>query len=200
MRKITSILIIIFICFISSCQKEISYSDLSQQPAPDIDPLSNTLSGGFSARIDGKRVDFTVISATLRRYTITNEKRLDMTGISIDNTKKITITIGEKNSVGGALTTKKYILNPFPTDDPLTPNIDESMYIQGYTIYGTVSGVYWLFDIYNESGIFTVVSCDASTTLLSGFFETTLIDQANNSRIIKITDGVAKNIKYKIIN
>ena len=119
MKKIYCFLIISATVLFSSCQKEIGY-DFFQQLGSGADS-TNTLSGGFSAKIDGKRVDFTVFSATLMRSTVTNEKRLDIAGISTDNTKKITITIGEKNSTGSAISTKKYILNPFPIDDPLTP-------------------------------------------------------------------------------
>lgn len=184
---------------LSSCQKSISDFDPSQQPVTGINQTSNTINGGLTATIDGKLLHFTVVSAILKRFPLTNEKRMDIAAISTDNRKKIIITLGEKTAQGNEMTKKKYILNAFPADDPTTPNIDESAHSQGYTTYGTLNGTGLTFDIYDEVGSFTVGSCDASTRLISGTFETTLTIQSGIRQITKITSGNIMNVKYRVI-
>jgi len=51
----------------------------------------------FSATVDGKAATFNVSSATLVRSTASNEKRLDITGISTDNSKRLIITLTNNN-------------------------------------------------------------------------------------------------------
>jgi hypothetical protein len=196
MKKIYLILFSSII-LLFSCQKSISDFDPTTTQGTGTTP--NTAGGSFVATIDSKQFSFTVTSATLLRSQSLNEKRLDVTGTSADGTKRIIITLGEETYQGNAVTVKKYILNAFPDDDPSTPNIDESLTTQGYTTYGTASGNNWLYSVYDENGSFTVTGCDASTTLISGTFETTLTDLFDNS-VIKITAGKLTNVKYSVLN
>lgn len=88
----------------SSCQKSVNDFHPSQQPVTGINQSSNTINGGLKATIDGKLLHFTVVSATLTRFPPTNEKRMDIAAISIDNSKKIIITLGEETSQGNGIT------------------------------------------------------------------------------------------------
>jgi hypothetical protein len=200
MKKIYFILICNIILF-SSCQKSINDFDPSTTQGTGTTPTTPTTgSGNFVATVDGKQVNFTVTAATLVRSQAANEKRIDVTGTSTDGTKRIIITLGEETYQGNAITVKKYVLNAYPEDDPSTPTIDESLDIQGYTTYGTASGSNWIYGVYDEKGVFTVTSCDASTTLISGTFATTLTDLLDSTHIVTITAGKLTNIKYTVVN
>lgn len=201
MKKICLILFSTIISF-TSCQKSISdFDPSSTQGTGTTTPTTPpTASGSFVATVDGKALSFSVTAATLLRSQPANEKRLDVTGTSADGTKRIIITLGEETYQGNAVTVKKYVLNPFPDDDPSTPNIDESLYTQGFTTYGTALGGNWIYGIYDENGSFTVTSCSASATLISGTFETTLTDLLDSTHIVKITAGKLTNVKYTVLN
>jgi hypothetical protein len=191
------------VIFVSSCQKSISDFDPTQQPGTGTGTTPTTpgaASGSFAATINGKQQNFTVTSATLIRSAIYNEKRLDIAGTSADGTKKIIITLGEETSVGNAVTVKSYVLNAFPPDDPSTPNIDESLTTQGFTTYGILNAGNWEYDVYDEDGSFAVTSCSATTTLISGTFQTMLTDLNDSTHIIKITAGAVNNVKYTVLN
>jgi hypothetical protein len=199
MRKIYFILLSSVI-LLSSCQKTISDFDPSTNPTGK-PTTPTTASGSFEATVDGQKFIFNIISATLLRSTADHEKRLDMAGVSADGKKRIIITLGEETSQGNAVTVKKYVLNAFPEDDPATPNIDESATTQGFTTYSAGPGNNnWITNVYDETGSFTVTSCDASTTLISGTFETTLTDLNDSSIVIKITAGKITNVKYTVLN
>jgi len=195
MKKIYLILLS-SIVLVSSCQKTISDFD----PSTSQGTGTPTGSGSFVATIDGKQFTFTITAATLLRSQAANEKRLDVTGTSTDGTQRIIITLGEETYQGNAVTVKSYVLNAFPEDDPATPTIDESLTTQGFTTYGTASGSNWIYGIYDEKGSFTVSSCDASTTLISGTFSTTLTDLNDSTHIVTITAGKLTNVKYTILN
>ena len=199
MRNIYLILLIGLV-LLSSCQKTISDFDPSTNPT-GTPATPTTASGSFEATVDGQKFMFNIISATLLRSTADNEKRLDMAGVSADGKKRIIITLGEETSQGNAVTVKKYVLNAFPEDDPATPNIDESATTQGFTTYSAGPGNNnWITNVYDETGSFTVTSCDASATRISGTFETTLTDLNDSSIVIKITAGKIANVKYTVLN
>ena len=200
MKKIYFVLLS-SIVFASSCQKSISDFDPSATPATNPGGPPATGGGSFEATINGTKVNFSVSSATLIRATTLNEKRMDITGTSTDGTKKLIITLGEETAQGNAMSVKTYTLNAFPPDDPATPNIDESLTTQGFTTYATSLGNNsWLYDIYDENGSFTVSSCDPSTKLVSGSFQTTLTDMIDNTHVITITAGKLTNVKYSVLN
>jgi hypothetical protein len=197
MKKIYLILLSGIIT-LTSCQKSISDFDPS---TPQGGGSTTSTSGSFEATVNGQKLSFTVSSATLLRSVATLEKRLDITAVTTDNSKRIIITLGEQTATGNSVAVKKYVLNPFPDDDPATPNIDESLTTQGYTTYSTTLGNNnWLTSIYDELGSFTVSSCDANTKLISGSFETTLTDMIDPSIVIKITAGKVTNVKYTVLN
>jgi hypothetical protein len=201
MRTLYLILFITATSFIS-CQKSVSDFDPSttQGTGTNTNTPPSTASGSFVATVDGKALSFSVTAATLVRSQAVNEKRMDVTGTSTDGTKRITLTLGEETYQGNAVSVKKYILNPFPDDDPSTPDIDESLYTQGYTTYGTSTNGNWIYGVYDENGICTVSSCDASKTLITATFATTLTDLTDTTNVIKITAGKLTNIKYSVLN
>jgi hypothetical protein len=201
MKKIYLILLSSII-LASSCQKSISDFDPSMAPSgnPGGTQPGNG-SGSFEATIDGTKISFSITAATLLRSTSLNEKRMDITGTSTDGTKRLIVTLGEETAQGNAMTVKTYTLNAFPLDDPATPNIDESATTQGFTTYGTTLGNNsWLYDIYDENGSFSITSCDASSRLVSGTFQTTLTDMIDNTHIVTITAGKLTNVKYSVLN
>ena len=188
----------IFLLYLSlaqiACQKSLSDFDPSQQLPPNA--VSPSSYGGLNATIDGQAIRFTVLSATLTSYTLTNEKRVEIAALSIDNAKKIVFTLGETSAQGTGISAKKYTLNAYPTDDPATPGMDESKQIQGYTTYLTSTGSNWMFPSYSENGSFTVTNCDTSKMLISANFQTTLKTLA---AVIKISAGTILNAKYRIL-
>lgn len=165
---------------------------------------SNSSSGNstFSATVNGKATTFNVVSATLLRSQPANEKRMDITGISADKSQEMIITLGLETSLGSGMTVKSYVLNPFPPDDPNTPNIDESLTTQGYTTYMTSLGNgSWFTDVYDEQGTFVISACDSAHTTVSGTFETTLTDSNASPAIsVVIKDGEISNLKYQVLN
>jgi hypothetical protein len=163
---------------------------------------SSSTSTTFSANVNGKATTFNVVSATLLRSQADNEKRMDITGLSTDKSQQIIFTLGLETSQGSGMTVKSYVLNPFPPDDPNTPNIDESLTTQGFTTYMTSLGNgNWFTDIYDEQGIFVISACDSAHTTVSGTFATTLTDSNATPAIsVVITDGKISNLKYMVLN
>lgn len=162
---------------------------------------SDTQSDGstFEATIDGKKMVFKVVFATLLRSTSLNEKRFDILGRASDSTE-LGLTIGEQTSQGNGVTTKTYVLNPFPEDDPDT-SVDESIqYIDGFTTYTQYINNIWLTDLYDEKGAFHVTSCDANNHTISGTFESTLTGKSTGTATVVITAGKIDNIKYQVAN
>lgn len=194
MKKVY-LLLLSSLVLLASCQKSISDFDPSQQPAG-----AGVGSGGFEATIDGKKYTFTIAAATLMRSAAFNEKRLDIAGISTDNSKRLIITLGEETSQGNGITVKTYKLNPFPDDDPATPAVDESLTTEGFSTYSTSLGSNnWLTSVYDENGNFIVTSCDANAKTISGTFSTTLTDLLTNS-VVKITGGKITSVSYTVLN
>jgi hypothetical protein len=156
----------------------------------------------FTATVNGKNITFNLTTATLLRSVNTNQKRLDITGTSTDGSIRLIITLGEETAVGNGVSVKAYVLNPFPPDDPSTPNIDESLTTQGFTTYSTSLGNNnWFTNVYDENGSFTVCACDSNSKTVSGNFQTTLTDNYNNpGTVITITNGKMTNIKYAVLN
>ncbi|MGC4037405.1 MAG: hypothetical protein QM764_15700 [Chitinophagaceae bacterium] len=153
----------------------------------------------FEATINGKKMVFKVISATLLRSTFLNEKEFDIIGRASDSTE-LGLTIGEETSQGNGLTTKTYVLNPFPKDDPNT-SVDESLqYIDGFTTYTQYINNIWLTDVYDEKGAFHLTSCDANNHTISGTFESTLTGRSTGTATVVITGGKINNIKYQVLN
>src|SRR5450631_1347600 len=117
--KKTVFILLAGILFITSCKK------------------SNSTSGSstFTATVNGKATTFNVLAATLLRSQAANEKRMDISGTSTDNSQRLIITLGMETYLGSGMTAKSYTLNPFPVDDPNTPNVDESLTTEGFTTY-----------------------------------------------------------------
>lgn len=158
-------------------------------------------SSTFSATVNGKETTFNIFQATLIRSTQTNEKRMDIGGISTDKTKRVIITLGIETATGNGMTVKPYVLNPFPEDDPATPDVDESLTTQGFTTYSTsIGNNSWLTDVYNEDGSFTVSACDSAHSTVSGTFQTTLRDMNTDTVVVSLTSGKMTNVKYSVLN
>ncbi len=187
MKKISTTLLIALLC-LAACKKS-------------SDSGSGNTSSTFTANVNGKATTFNVNSATLLRSQDDNEKRLDITGTSTDKTKRLIITLGMETYKGTGMTVKSYVLNPFPEDDPNTPDVDESLTTQGFTTYSTsLGGNSWLTDTYNEQGLFTVTACDSAHTTISGTFQTTLKDFSEDTVVLSVTDGKVANLKYSVLN
>jgi len=158
-------------------------------------------SSTFTATVNGKATTFNIFQATLLRSTQTNEKRMDIGGISTDKTQRVIITLGIETSNGSGMTVKPYALNPFPEDDPSTPDVDESLTTQGFTTFSTSLGNNsWLTDVYNEDGLFTVSACDSAHTTITGTFQTTLKDFNTDTVVFSVTNGKMTNVKYSVLN
>jgi len=158
-------------------------------------------SSTFTATVNGKATTFNIFQATLLRSTQTNEKRMDIGGISTDKTQRVIITLGIETSNGSGMTVKPYVLNPFPEDDPSTPDVDESLTTQGFTTFSTSLGNNsWLTDVYNEDGLFTVSACDSAHTTITGTFQTTLKDFNTDTVVFSVTNGKMTNVKYSVLN
>ena len=161
---------------------------------------SGSSSSTFTATVNGKATTFNIFQATLLRSTQTNEKRMDIGGISTDKSQRVIITLGIETDQGSGMTVKPYVLNPFPPDDPSTP-IDESLTTQGFSTYSTSLGNNnWLTDIYNEDGLFTVTACDSAHTTISGTFQTTLKDSNTDTVVVSLTNCKMTNVKYAVMN
>lgn len=195
-------LILLSMIVLASCQKTITDFDPSQKPGTDPGTTTPTSgSGSFVATVNGQQLNFAVSGATLLRSTVSNEKRMDIVGTSPDGKQRISITLAEETAKGNGVTVKKYVLNAFPPDDPSTPTIDESLYTEGFTMYGTNLGNdTWLYDLYEENGSLTVTACDESSKLVSGTFQTSLVGMIDTTKIVKITAGKLTNIKYTVLN
>lgn len=187
MKKISLLFLLGALCF-AACKKS--------------DGSNNSSSSTFTATVNGKATTFNIIQATLLRSTATNEKRMDIAGTSTDNTKRLIITLGLETSLGNGMTVKSYVLNPFPVDDPSTPNIDESLLPpQGFSTYSTTLGNgSWLTDVYNELGSFNLSACDSAHTTISGTFQTTLKDYNTDTVVVAISNGKLSNVKYTVMN
>ena len=186
MKKSLSILLVGILC-ITACKKSNS---------------NNNSNSTFTATVNGKATTFNVISATLVRSQASNEKRMDISGTSTDSSKRLIITLGLETSLGNGMTVKSYVLNPFPVDDPSTPDIDESATTQGFSTYSTNLGNgNWFTDVYDEQGLFVLSACDSAHTTVTGTFQTTLTDNNTTpATSIVITDGKVSNLKYTVLN
>lgn len=156
---------------------------------------------GFHATINNQSYTFKILSATLFRFAPSQQKRMDITAVSEDGSKRITLTLGEETDQGNGIAVKAYVLNPFPDDNPNTENIDESASAEGFTTYSTSLGNNsWITRVYDENGKFIVSACDAANTVISATFETTLVNLNDNADVVKITNGKISNVTYKLLN
>ena len=186
MKKTLSILLIGIFCF-AACKKS--------------NNSNNSSNDTFTATVNGKATTFIVNSITLARSQPYNQKRMDITSISQDNSKRIVITLGLQTYLGTGMTVKSYVLNPFPEDDLSTPNVDESETTQGFTTYSSSIGNSWLTNVYDEQGSFIITACDSAHTMVSGTFQTTLTDNTVvPATSISIKDGKISNLKYTVVN
>jgi len=176
------------ILFVAACKK-----------SSDSNSNSSTT---FTANVNGKATTFNINSATLIRSTAAHEKRMDIQGISTDNSKRLIITLGLETDLGTGMTVKTYTLNPFPDDNPATPNIDESATTDGFSTYSTsLSNGNWLTNVYDEQGSFILSACDSTHSTVSGTFQTTLTDNTvSPAASITITGGKCSNVKYRMLN
>ncbi len=161
---------------------------------------SGASSSTFTASVNGKATTFNIFQATLLRNTSSNQKRMDIAGTSTDNKQRLIFTLGMETAAGNGMKVKSYVLNAFPEDDPNTPE-DESLTTQGFTTLSTPLGNNnWLTDVYSESGLFNLTSCDSAHYTVSGTFQTTLRDYDTDTVVYSITNGKMTNVKYMVVN
>ncbi|MDF2193008.1 hypothetical protein [Paraflavitalea sp. CAU 1676] len=207
MKKLLLPLLCLAIAF-TSCKKEKSI-DSSDPGAPTSgggngggnDGGNNGPDGGLEVKLNGQTITFTVESATLLRSTQTNQKRLDINGLSKDGTKKIILTFGEETAVGNGMSVKTYKVKLFNEDDPNTPEDESDDSMDGFMTYGTKLGTNsWLFDVYSENGTFTITACNESAKKVSGTFKTTLSQMDDPTKKLEFTEGKFTNVAYMVLN
>jgi hypothetical protein len=161
----------------------------------------NNSTGTFSVKLNGQSINFTVESATFVRSASTHEKRLDITGLSSDGTKKLTLTFHEGTHEGNGITVKSYTIRIFNEDDPNTAADESDDSMDGFISYGTKFGNNnWLYETYAENGTFTVTSCNESTKKISGTFNISLVNLNDNSDVVEFTEGKFSNVTYIVLN
>lgn len=162
---------------------------------------NSTAEGTFEVKLNGQAISFTVEAATLIRSASTHEKRLDITGLSKDGTKKLTLTFGENTHEGNGIAVKTYTIRMFNEDNPNTTADESDDSMDGFITYGTKFGNNnWLYEIYAENGTFTVTSCNASTKKISGTFKISLVNLNDDTDKEEFTEGKFNNITYMVLN
>jgi hypothetical protein len=183
-----------------SCQQEPDWNPNNNPNNPN-NPGNNpgTASGSFEAKVDGQLTTFKVIGATLLRSTSTNEKRVDITGESLDGTKQLTLTFGEMNATGNSIPVKDYVVRLFNDDDPNTPQDESQDSDDGFITYATKIGSSWVTDVYAENGVMKVTACDATTKKISGTFNVK-DSSLTSGPVINFTEGKFTNVGYMVVN
>ena len=189
MKKLYLVLIIVsFFCF--GCQKSPSLLDEAQSS-----PTKST----FQAKLNGQLTLFNVASATLARSAATNQKRIDLQGVSADGTFRLIITIGEPTAIGNAVTQKKYTVRLFNDDNPATTADESEDSEDGFFTYSTKVSNNWVTEIYAENGEIVVTACNPTSAMVSGTFNTTSLNLVGGSDLT-ITEGKFTDIKYTVVN
>ena len=184
MRKLI-LLPLAAICLMASCKK----SGTTTTP---------TGSSSFTLKVNGVAHTFSLYSATLQRSTSTNQKRMDITGISEDSSYRVTFTIGEETSSGNGITTGSHTVRMFNDDDPATP-ADESIDTDAMVTLSRKVGADWITDVYKENGTFTITGNDISGTTISGTLSDTLVSMGGGTNYT-LSEGSFSNIKYMVLN
>ena len=182
-----------------SCQQEPDWDDTNPNNPNNPGNNPGTASGSFEAKIDGQLTTFKVTSATLIRSTQTNEKRVDISGESLDGTKQLILTFGEMSAVGNGIPVKDYVVRLFNDVDPNTPQDESQDSDDGFITYVTKIGNSWVTDVYAENGIMKVTSCDASTKKISGTFNVK-DSSLTSGPVINFTEGKFTNVSYMVLN
>lgn len=166
-------------------------------------PAIPTFSGTFTAKVNGTATTFNVIQATLIRSVSTNEKRFDLSGVSTDGSKRISIVIGNSSSSSGNnVELGDHPIQLFLDDDPATPQ-DESELSDSFIILATSLGSgSWLTDVYKVSGTIQVGANTPGVTTgtISGTFNATLKDMSTDEVKYSFTEGEFNNITYYVLN
>ena len=181
-----------------SCQQEPDW-DLDNNNNNNNPPPGGTASGSFEAKINGQLTTFNVKSATLLRSTQLNQKRLDITGESVDGTKQLILTFGEMTAAGNGMAVKNYLVRLFNEDDPNTPDDESVDSDDGFTTYSVKVGSSWVTDVFAENGTMTVSSCDASAKKITGTFSVK-DSSLTSGDVFNFTEGKFTNISYMVLN
>lgn len=154
--------------------------------------------GKFSAIINGVNTEFTIKTAALVRSTLTNEKRIDIGGVSQDGKYVLVLSVIEDNAAGDIIASKNYPVRLFNNDDPDT-DMDESVNTNAFVSLGIYTNNQLQTDIYIENGHISVTDTNESRLSVSGNFSIRMKSRSNSESFI-ITDGVFKRVKYTVIN
>ena len=160
--------------------------------------------GQFTAKVNGTLTTFNVTQATLLRSTATNEKRFDLTGISIDSSIRFSIAIGDTTAIGNNVSLGAHPVRFDLVDDPTTPGIDESVNTDAlYALATHLSpGDNWLTDVYKLNGLINISTNTPGVTTgtISGTFSGTLSNFTTGIVTYNFTEGQFTNITYFVLN
>lgn len=154
--------------------------------------------GKFSATINDVKTDFTIKTASLVRSALTNEKRIDIGGVSKDGKYVLVLSIIENTAAGNSVALSTYPVRLSNVDDPDT-QIDESIDTNTFVSLGIYTNNQLQTDIYMENGHITVTDTNEDRLSVSGNFEVRMKSRSGGGNF-RITDGRFKRIKYAVIN
>lgn len=153
----------------------------------------------FEVKLDGQKIIYNVIGATLARSVQFDQKRLDIAGESTDGKSRLIITIGDAPAAGNTVKLKDYIIDLFNEDDPNTPEDESAGNDDGFITWSDKVGSNWVTDVYAERGKMTVTACDANTKKVTGTFS--MRDSSyGTGKIRNFTDGKFTDITYIVVN
>ena len=156
-------------------------------------------SGTFEAKQDGKLVTFKIESAMLALSPGTSEKRLDISALSSDGTKRVALTFYEETGTGNGVTAKTYDVWYFNNDNPNTPQDESEDDMDGLFTYGTKMGANWLYDVYGTQATLVVTKCDEGAKKVSGTFKAKLINLNDDTVSAEFTEGKFSNVSYIVV-
>jgi len=201
MKKIQWLFMIILGLSVTSCQKEVNGDTGIDNTGTGTGTGGGTgAPGTFEVKINGQLTTFNVLAATLLRSNPDNVKRLDIAGVSKDQSKQLIITIGDTPASGNDVHLKNYVIDLFNEDDPNTPQDESLGNDDGFITYSTSLGNNsWLTDVFAENGNMQVTACDAAAKKVSGTFAVK-DSSLNDGSVINFTEGKFTNISYQVLN
>jgi hypothetical protein len=152
----------------------------------------------FQLKLNGTLTTFNLISATLARNSMTNQKRLDISGTSEDGKTVFTLTVGEETATGNGVAMGSHEVSLFNEDDPNTPE-DESEGTDAFVSLSFYSGSNLITGLYSENGDITITGIDENAHKVSGTFQQAL-KNLNGGTDYTITEGSFNNLEYMVVN
>jgi hypothetical protein len=162
------------------------------------DDSTDSGKGTFEARQDGQLVKFNIESATLILSESTSEKRLDISGLSTDGSKRVVLTFYEEVGTGNSVSAKTYDLWYWNNDNPNTSADESEEVMDGLFTYGMKLGANWMYDVFGTQATLVVSQCNESSKKISGTFKCKLIDLSDDSIYTEFTEGKFSNVVYTV--